>query len=89
MALTAPYMHDGRFATLNEVIDHYDHGVKVSRTLSPLIFEADNAEKSADDPIGLNLQARERQALLAFLGTLTDDDFVTNIAFSNPGVLTR
>ena len=40
IALSAPYMHDGRFATLEEVLDHYNEGIKLSSTLSPLIAEA-------------------------------------------------
>ena len=43
IAVTAPYMHDGRFETLEEVMEHYNDGVVVSDTLSPLILEADNA----------------------------------------------
>jgi cytochrome c peroxidase len=47
VALTAPYMHDGRFKTLEEVLDHYDSGIKNSSTLSPLIVEADNRDAVA------------------------------------------
>ena len=47
IALTAPYMHDGRFKTLEEVLDHYDSGIRNSSTLSPLIVEADNRGAAA------------------------------------------
>lgn len=67
--LTAPYMHDGRFATLEEVIDHYDRGVQPSATLDP------NLSKHL--PGGLKLSATDRAALAAFLKTLTDRDFGT------------
>lgn len=68
--LTAPYMHDGRFATLEQVIDHYSTGVKRSTTLDP------NLAKHPDG--GLRLNAADRRALVAFLKTLTDERHRTN-----------
>jgi cytochrome c peroxidase len=68
VALTAPYMHDGRFKTLDEVLEHYDHGVQPSATLDP------NLAKHLPYG-GLHLTAEEKSALLAFLRTLTDDGF--------------
>ena len=68
VAVTGPYMHDGRFTTLEEVIDHYDHGVLRSPTLDP------NLAKHPDT--GLGLSAADKTALLAFLRTLTDDAFI-------------
>ena len=68
--LTAPYMHDGRFATLEAVIEHYSGSVKRSATLDPNI---------AKHPVqGLDLSAEDKQALVAFLKTLTDEQFKTN-----------
>jgi cytochrome c peroxidase len=64
VAVTAPYMHDGRFATLEDVIAHYDHGVKRAPTLDP------NLAKHPD--AGLALTQAEQRALVAFLRTLTD-----------------
>ena len=61
--LTAPYMHDGRFATLEEVIAHYDHGVKRATNLDP------NLAKHPQD--GMGLTDKEQAALVAFLRTLT------------------
>jgi cytochrome c peroxidase len=84
IALTAPYMHDGRFRTLEEVLDHYDRGIKKSSTLSALIMEADNLQKNSQDRISLNLSEREKTAVIAFLHTLTDQGFVTDERFSNP-----
>jgi cytochrome c peroxidase len=84
IALTAPYMHDGRFDTLEEVLDHYDHGIRRSSTLSPLIVEADNIEKDVEGSISLNLSEEERAAVIAFLHTLTDEEFVTDERFSSP-----
>ena len=84
IALTAPYMHDGRFKTLEEVLNHYDHGIRKSSTLSPLIMEADNLQKDSLDSISLNLNDEERTAVVAFLRTLTDEEFVTAERFSSP-----
>jgi cytochrome c peroxidase len=64
VALTAPYMHDGRFRTLEEVVAHYDHGVTRTTTLDP------NLAKHPD--AGLGLTADEQRALVAFLRTLTE-----------------
>jgi cytochrome c peroxidase len=68
VAATAPYMHDGRFQTLEQVIDHYDHGIHRSPTLDPNIAK--------HPPEGLGLTAEEKAALVAFLKTLTDDAFL-------------
>lgn len=84
IALTAPYMHDGRFNTLDEVLDHYDDGIRKSSTLSPLIMEADNLHKDSEDRISLNLNDAEKAATIAFLNTLTDEEFVTAERFSDP-----
>jgi cytochrome c peroxidase len=84
VALTGPYMHDGRFKTLEEVLDHYDSGIKNSSTLSPLIVEADNRDAAKIGRISLHLTAEEKAAIIAFLHTLTDRDFVTAERFSDP-----
>jgi len=68
IALTAPYMHDGRFATLGEVIAHYDHGLKRSSTLDPNLAKHLRYE-------GLQLSEEDKAALVAFLRTLTDEEF--------------
>lgn len=64
VALTAPYMHDGRFNTLEEVVEHYDHGVERSDTLDP------NLAKHPKE--GLKLSVEDKKALVAFMKTLTD-----------------
>ncbi len=85
IALTAPYMHDGRFSTLEQVLDHYNEGIKVSDTLDPLILEADNQPLEAvPTRVSLNLSEQEQEAIIAFLHTLTDESFVTDQRFSNP-----
>jgi len=73
IALTAPYMHDGRFATLDDVIEHYSTGVHVSATIDPLMEFANQG--------GVQLDAQQKQLLKAFLLTLTDTVFVTNPNF--------
>ena len=65
--LTAPYMHDGRFQTLEEVVDHYSEHVQRSATLDP------NLAKHPDG--GLHLSADDKLALVAFLKTLTDEKY--------------
>ena len=85
IALTAPYMHDGRFATLAQVLDHYNEGVNVSSTLSPLILEADNRQADVvATKASLHLSEDEKRAVIAFLHTLTDEHFITAEQFSNP-----
>jgi len=84
IALTAPYMHDGRFRSLEDVLEHYDSGIRTSSTLSALIREADNLHKNSEDRISLNLTQHERAAVIAFLHTLTDEEFVTAERFSSP-----
>ncbi len=86
IAVTAPYMHDGRFSTLQQVLEHYNSGIKMSKTLSPLIIEADNLEKLDNQTVSLHLTDEEMAAIIAFLHTLTDESFLTNKAFSNPFV---
>jgi cytochrome c peroxidase len=67
VALTAPYMHDGRFATLEEVVSHYVSGVKRSPTLDPNLAKHPGS--------GVPLSAEDQKALVAFLKTLTDPKF--------------
>jgi cytochrome c peroxidase len=61
---TAPYMHDGRFATLQEVLDHYSSGIQSSASLHPLLAQ------------GYTLSETDKDALLAFLNTLNDPSFI-------------
>jgi cytochrome c peroxidase len=79
-------MHDGRFATLEEVLHHYNGGIRKSSTLSPLIAEADNRGAGSQEGVSLHLTEAEQGAIIAFLHTLTDNDFVTAERFSDPFV---
>lgn len=84
IALTAPYMHDGRFSTLEAVLDHYDEHIQMSQTLDPLIMEASNEMPVTGEPIKLHLTGDEKDAILAFLHMLTDSTFISDERFSNP-----
>lgn len=84
VALTAPYMHDGRFNTLDEVLDHYNDHIQNSETLDILILEASNDIPFPNEPIKLKLSEKEKKAIIAFLHTLTDEAFLSNSKFSNP-----
>jgi cytochrome c peroxidase len=68
IAATGPYMHDGRFATLEEVVEHYDSGVRRNANLDPNLAK--------HPAVGLQLAAGEKHALVAFLKTLTDEAFI-------------
>lgn len=76
--LTAPYMHDGRFQTLEEVVEHYNSGIQAHPTLSPALTDNNG------DPVQLNFTTEEKAALVAFLKTLTDSSLSTDIKYSDP-----
>ncbi|MCF6349792.1 MAG: cytochrome-c peroxidase [Flavobacteriaceae bacterium] len=73
LVFTAPYMHDGRFTTLDEVINHYSEGVINSSTIdTQMLFVAQG---------GTQMSTLEKAQLKAFLLTLTDNEFITNPDF--------
>lgn len=80
IALTGPYMHDGRFNTLEEVVEHYNSGIQ----------DHPNLDFRLRDPFTLNgpkrmqLTESQKQALVAFLHTLTDEEFVADTRFGDP-----
>jgi cytochrome c peroxidase len=76
IARTAPYMHDGRFTTLEEVVHFYNTGVKKSSTVDPLM--------QFNLKPGLNLSVQDEQDLVAYLKTLSDENFLTNPLFRMP-----
>lgn len=76
--LTAPYMHDGRFATLEEVVEHYNSGIQAHPTLSAALTDANG------DPVQLNFTTAEKAALVAFLKTLTDSSIAVEPKWSDP-----
>lgn len=75
LAFTAPYMHDGRFNTLDEVINHYSEGLQNSPTIDPLMKKVVEG--------GVQLSALEKSDLKAFLLSLSDHEFIANPDFQN------
>ncbi len=78
IAYTAPYMHDGRFNTLAEVIEHYNSGVQDNPNLSPPLRLPGGGIRR------LNLNESDKNALIAFLETLSDDLMINDEKFSDP-----
>ncbi|BAZ37287.1 di-heme cytochrome c peroxidase [Calothrix sp. NIES-4101] len=85
IALTAPYMHDGSIATLEEVIDHYAAG---GRTITSGKFAGVGSKNPLKSNFvsGFKLNSQEKQDLIEFLKSLTDEEFVKNPAFSDPNI---
>ena len=77
VGLTGPYMHDGRFQTLAEVVDFYDHGIQDGPALDPRL-------RPGSSPQHLDLDAADRAALVAFLMTLTDTALTADARFGDP-----
>jgi len=80
VALTAPYMHDGRFKSLDDVLEHYSNGIKPSTNLDPSLKDY------YGNPRKLNITEKDKKSLKAFLNSLTDYSIVTDIKFSDPFV---
>ena len=70
--VSRPYMHDGRFLVLDQVLNHYNSGIQASATLDPLLTG------------GIPLTADEKTALIAFLKTLTDQSYLQDRRFADP-----
>jgi len=85
IALTAPYMHDGSIKTLPEVIGHYKAGGRTIKKGELAGIGSENPLKS-NFVSGFKLNVQEQRDLLAFLQSLTDEDFIKNPAFSDPFV---
>ncbi len=85
VALTAPYMHDGRFQTLEQVVEHYSTGVHPHKNLG-LAFEI----RPGDEPTsGFHFSQEQKAALVAFLKTLTDRSIISDPKFSDPFARSR
>ncbi len=76
--LTAPYMHDGRFKTINDVLEHYSHGIQDNSHLDSRLRNQDGSPKK------LNITEEDKTALIAFLNTMTDYTVLSNPLLSNP-----
>jgi cytochrome c peroxidase len=78
VALTAPYMHDGRFETLEDVVDHYSEGIEDSENLDVRLSNADGTARR------FNIPNTEKRAIVAFLHSMTDPHLIGDPKFSNP-----
>ncbi|MDO1500912.1 cytochrome c peroxidase [Winogradskyella maritima] len=76
--LTGPYMHDGRFTSLEEVVEHYNSGIQAHPTLSPALTDENG------NPVRLNFTEAEKNALVAFLKTMTDNSVSAEEKWSDP-----
>lgn len=76
IAVTFPYMHDGRFATLEEVVDHYNEGIKESSTVDPTVLNTKDT--------GLFLDDQDKEDLINFMHTLTDYTYLRNREYASP-----
>jgi cytochrome c peroxidase len=78
VTLTAPYMHDGRFETLEEVLDFYSEDISTNDNLDFRLRDQHGA------PMKFNIPESDKQAMIAFLNTLTDASMISDPRFSNP-----
>ncbi|MEM7533546.1 MAG: cytochrome c peroxidase [Chloroflexota bacterium] len=76
--LTGPYMHDGRFDTLEEVVEFYNSEIQVSPNIDARLLRPNG------DAVRMNLTDEDKAALVAYMKTFTDETFITDPKFSNP-----
>lgn len=76
IAVTPPYMHDGRFQTLEQVVDHYDHGIQPSATVNPALLNSMQT--------GLMLSEQDKVDLVNFMKTLTDQQYLSDERYTSP-----
>lgn len=76
VAVSPPYMHDGRFQTLEEVIDHYNEGIQESSTVDQTVLNT--------KATGLMLTEQDKEDLINFLKTLTDYEYLNNEEYKSP-----
>ena len=69
-------MHDGRFSTLEEVVEHYNNGLKASSSLDPALEQTRGT--------GLTINRQDKTDLVNFLKTLTDNDLTSNPDYASP-----
>jgi cytochrome c peroxidase len=78
VTLTAPYMHDGRFNTLDDVMEHYSHGIESHPNLDPRL------RTQTGEPRVMEIPKGDKDAIIAFLHTLTDYNMITDRKFADP-----
>jgi cytochrome c peroxidase len=86
IALTAPYMHDGRFAYLMDVVNHYSTGIQLHMNLAPGLIDTDSITGD-QTPARMNFSPSDMMALVEFLETLTDTVMTNEIKWSDPFAL--
>lgn len=74
---TAPYMHDGRFQTLDQVVDFYSKGIHFNKNLAVML-------RDGTEPLQMKFNKEEKKAVIEFLTLLTDNEFLNNPLFANP-----
>lgn len=79
VGLTAPYMHDGRYKTLHDVLDHYSSNIQTSPNLDPQLTDQGTGIART-----LNISENDKASIIAFLNSLTDYKSLTDPRFSNP-----
>jgi len=79
LTLTGPYMHDGRFETIDDVLDHYSSGMAMSNELHEFL-----RDDSTNDPINFEFSTEERTDLIAFLKTFDDESFLVDPKYADP-----
>jgi cytochrome c peroxidase len=84
IGLTGPYMHDGRFTNLQQVVEFYNSGVVDNPNLSPPLRLPPPPGQTVGPVLRLNLTQQQKDALVAFLRTLTDPNLATNPKYSDP-----
>jgi cytochrome c peroxidase len=78
VALTAPYMHDGRFETLEDVLGHYSENIEETENLDSRLRAADGSA------VQFHIPGAEKRAIIAFLNSMTDYQMINDPKFSNP-----
>jgi cytochrome c peroxidase len=81
VALTAPYMHNGSLATLNDVIEHYSHNIMQNPNLDNRLKNSNGTARN------MNIPEADKEALIAFLNSLTDNTLINDPKYSNPFVI--
>lgn len=81
IAVSGPYMHDGRFESLEEVLEHYSSGIQYSPTLDVRFRGIGSGNTTVRQ---MDLTEEEKEGLIAFLHTLTDEEFLRDEKFSDP-----
>lgn len=78
VGVTAPYMHDGRFKTLDDVLEHYSSNIKANKHLDSRLTDENG------NPVSLKISENDRKAIIAFLNSMTDYTTISNPNLSNP-----